>query len=242
MSRIAIIGYGKMGKEIEKALLSRNQEIVARIDNAQDWETQWQAFLSSDVAIEFSQPDVAIANFFRCFDHGIPLVSGTTGWYDRFDEVMEHCRKSSNAFIYGTNFSIGVNLFFKIAETMAQLLGNESAYQPGIEEIHHIHKKDAPSGTAITLAETVLPLLPEKSGWTLNQQENAEKLNITAQRIGEVQGVHALKFASIADEIELKHTAKSRAGFAEGAVRAALWLLKHPNIYNFKDIFDEVNG
>ncbi len=231
MSKFALLGYGKMGKEVEKILLSRQEEIVARIDNEDDWQQQWQNFLSADIAIEFSMPSVALSNFKKCFDNHIPLVAGTTGWYEHMDEVLEYCRKTSNSFIFGSNFSIGVNIFFKLNELLAGIMNKQDAFQVSIEETHHITKKDAPSGTAIHIAEIIE-----------NQYDKKIEVPIESFRLTDVPGIHKVTYQSENETIELTHTAKNRIELAKGAVKAALWLLRHPGIYDFKEIALGINN
>lgn len=225
MAKFAILGCGKMGKEVEKILLSRQEEIVARIDNEEDWQKQWGNFLGADVAIEFSMPSVAVDNFKKCFDNHIPLVAGTTGWYDRQEEVLDYCRQFGSSFVFGSNFSIGVNVFFKLNELLADIMKNQSAFQVAIEETHHITKKDAPSGTAIHLAQII-----EK------QYDKTIDVPIKSFRLTDVPGIHKVTYQSENETIELTHTAKNRVELAQGAVKAALWLLQHPGIYDFKDV------
>lgn len=225
MKKFAILGYGKMGREVEKIILAGGDVIVAKIDNEDDWEQQWQHFLTADVAIEFSMPSVAIGNFKKCFDNHIPLVAGTTGWYDQLDEVTDYCQKTSNAFIFGSNFSIGVNVFFKINELLADILRNHPDFLIKIEETHHIMKKDAPSGTAIQLEKII-------------ESQYGKPLDIPIQsfRLTDVPGIHKVMYQSENETIELTHTAHNRIELARGAVKAAHWLLEHPGIYNFKDV------
>ena len=225
MAKFAILGYGKMGKEVEKILLARQQEIVAVIDNDEDWRQQWERFLSADVAVEFSMPAVAMDNFKKCFENHIPLVAGTTGWYDHMEEVMEACRQQKASFIFGSNFSIGVNIFFKINELLADIMRQQPSFEVKIEETHHITKKDAPSGTAIHLAKIIE-----------NQYKDAKEVPITSYRLTDVPGIHKVTYQSENETIELTHTAKNRVELAQGAVKAALWLLQHPGIYDFKEI------
>lgn len=225
MTKFAILGYGKMGKEIEKIILANKDVVVAKIDNEDDWRSQWQQFLSADVAVEFSMPSVAVENFKKCFDHKIPLVAGTTGWYDQMEEVLAHCKKTSNTFIFGSNFSIGVNVFFKINELLADIMKNQDCFDVKIEETHHIAKKDAPSGTAIQLAKIIE-----------NQYNKQLDIPISSYRLTDVPGIHKVTYQSENEDIELTHTAKNRVELARGAVKAALWLVQHPGIYNFKDI------
>lgn len=240
MIKVSILGYGKMGKEIEKIALRSGMEVVARIDNDEEWKQQQEAFLGSDVAIEFSTPNTVIDNMFRCFDANIPVVCGTTGWGQKEQEVIEHCKNSSNALIFGSNFSIGANLFFKINELTAQMMNKQAQYDVLVEETHHTAKKDAPSGTAITTANIIINQLDRKKGWALQDDSNAENINILAHRIGDVTGIHEVHYQSSSDRITLRHEAFNRAIFAEGAVRSALWLPQHRGIYRFNDIFMQI--
>ena len=237
MIKVAILGYGKMGKAIEKVVLREGMNIVARIDNEEDWETQREAFLSSDVAIEFSTPGTVVKNLTRCFEANIPVVCGTTGWTNVEKEILKQCQATSNALIYGSNFSIGANMFFKINDMMAQLMNQQPQYDVTIEETHHIHKKDAPSGTAIAIANIIINQLDRKKEWALEDDSDAADINIIAHRFGEEAGTHAVKYKSDDDCIILCHKAFNRAIFAQGAVRAARWLVKNRGIYPFYDIF-----
>ena len=237
MIKVAILGYGKMGKEIEKVVLREGMNIVARIDNEEDWETQREAFLSSDVAIEFSTPGTVVKNLTRCFEANIPVVCGTTGWTNVEKDIIKQCQATSNALIYGSNFSIGANMFFKINDLMAQLMHQQPQYDVTIEETHHIHKKDAPSGTAIAIANIIINQLDRKKEWALEDDSDAADINIIAHRFGEEAGTHAVKYKSDDDCIILCHKAFNRAIFAQGAVRAARWLVKNRGIYPFYDIF-----
>lgn len=225
MAKFAILGYGKMGKEVEKILMAQRQEIVATIDNEDDWKQQWDRFLTADVAVEFSMPTVAVDNFKKCFDAGIPLVAGTTGWYDRMDEVMDYCKQKSSSFIYGSNFSIGVNIFFKINELLATIMSGQDDFSVKIEETHHITKKDAPSGTAIHLSKIIE-----------SQYNKPVDIPVISYRLTDVPGIHKVTYQAENEVIELTHTAKNRVELAKGAVKAALWLLQHPGIYDFKEI------
>ena len=240
MIRLSILGYGKMGKEIEKIALKSGLEILAKIDNETDWQQQHTAFLKSDVAIEFSTPNTVIDNLFRCFEAHIPVVCGTTGWAQKEQEILAHCKETSNSLIFGSNFSIGANLFFKINELTAQMMNKQSQYDVMVEETHHTAKKDAPSGTAITAANIIVNQLDRKKGWVLQDDSNADNINIVAHRIGDVTGIHEVHYQSGADRITLRHEAFNRAIFAEGAVRSALWLPQHPGIYHFNDIFLQI--
>ena len=240
MIKVAILGYGKMGKEIEKVAIREGMKIVARIDNEEEWETQHEAFLTSDVAIEFSTPGTVVKNLTRCFEANIPVVCGTTGWTNVEKDILKQCQATSNALIYGSNFSIGANMFFKINDLMAQLMNQQPQYDVTIEETHHIHKKDAPSGTAITIANIIINQLERKKEWALEDDSDAADINIIAHRFGEEAGTHAVKYKSDDDCIILCHKAFNRAIFAQGAVRSARWLIKNRGIYPFYDIFLQI--
>ena len=240
MIKVAILGYGKMGKEIEKVAIREGMKIVARIDNEEEWETQREAFLTSDVAIEFSTPGTVVKNLTRCFEANIPVVCGTTGWTNVEKDILKQCQATSNALIYGSNFSIGANMFFKINDLMAQLMNQQPQYDVTIEETHHIHKKDAPSGTAIAIANIIIKQLERKKEWALEDDSDAADINIIAHRFGEEAGTHAVKYKSDDDCIILCHKAFNRAIFAQGAVRSARWLIKNRGIYPFYDIFLQI--
>lgn len=240
MIKVAILGYGKMGKEIEKVAIREGMNIVARIDNEEEWETQREAFLTSDVAIEFSTPGTVVKNLTRCFEANIPVVCGTTGWTNVEKDILKQCQATSNALIYGSNFSIGANMFFKINDLMAQLMNQQPQYDVTIEETHHIHKKDAPSGTAIAIANIIIKQLERKKEWALEDDSDAADINIIAHRFGEEAGTHAVKYKSDDDCIILCHKAFNRAIFAQGAVRSARWLIKNRGIHPFYDIFLQI--
>lgn len=227
--RILLIGYGKMGKTIEEIALSRNHQIAGRIDqpNAEDWDAVTQD--SVDVAIEFSQPDAAVPNIRECLDRNIPVISGTTGWLDQKSAIEDYCREKDGTFFYASNFSIGVNLFFRLNQYLAQLISPYSQYRARVEETHHTEKKDAPSGTAITIAEGVLKHLP-LNDWYLessDQNEDNARLPIRARREAQVPGTHVVQYQSEVDTIEIKHTAHSRQGFALGALMVGEWIVNH---------------
>ncbi len=219
--KIALIGYGKMGKAIEQIALDRGHRIVSVIDVNNPEEFQSDSFKSADVAIEFTTPATAFDNYMKCFAEGIPVVSGTTGWTDRLGEIHEKCEKEGKTFFYASNFSIGVNIFFALNKHLAKIMNGFPTYDVGITETHHIHKLDAPSGTAITLAEGILGSVARKERWTLETAELPTDLPIHAIREGEVPGIHEVVYESDVDTISIKHDAKSRAGFALGAVVAA---------------------
>lgn len=236
---IAIIGYGQMGKMVQKLILDHQQNISVIIDNEEEWKEKYDNFLKSDVAIEFSTPETAILNLTQCFDAHIPVVCGTTGWHDKLNEVIKIAKEKNGSLIYGSNFSVGANLFFLLNEYAAELLDSQSQYDVAIEETHHIRKKDAPSGTAITTAETIISKLSRKKGWCLGEQRTSEQIVIEAYREGDVIGTHRVIYSSAEDDIEILHRAHNRLGFAKGAFLAAQWLAEHQGIYEFKDIFPQ---
>lgn len=236
---IALLGYGKMGKEIEKIALGRQHQIIARIDTAADWEKFQETLLTADVAIDFSTPGSAVDNIKRCFERNIPIVVGTTGWDARKEEVMSLCKEKSQAIFTSSNFSIGVYLFMATARFLSQKIAPlDGEYSASIEETHHIHKLDKPSGTAITLAENVMEVLTDYREWQLKEANIPSKgvLPITSLREGETVGRHELVFDSDIDTIQLIHNAKSRQGFALGAVKAAEWIVGKKGCFQMKDM------
>lgn len=218
---IALIGYGKMGHEIEKIALQRGHNIVSIIDMNNLEEFNSPAFKSADVAIEFSTPDSAIQNYRKCFEVGVAVVAGTTGWLEHLDEVKRACAEQGKTFFYASNYSLGVNIFFALNKYLAKIMNNYPSYEVKMEEVHHIHKLDAPSGTAITLAEDLIKEVDRKERWSLEVEEKQTDLPIHCIREGEVPGIHEIIYESEADIISIKHDAKSRVGFALGAVLAA---------------------
>ena len=219
--KIALIGYGKMGKTIEQIALNRGHQIVSIVDINNPEEFQSANFKSADVAIEFTTPATAFDNYMKSFAAGVPVVSGTTGWLDRIGAIKEKCEKEGKTFFYASNFSIGVNIFFALNKYLAKIMNNFPSYNISMTETHHIHKLDAPSGTAITLAEGIIENVDRKDRWTLETAEQPTDLPIHAIREGEVPGIHEVTYESDVDYISIKHDAKSRAGFALGAVVAA---------------------
>ena len=219
--KIALIGYGKMCKTIEQIALNRGHQIVSIVDINNPEEFQSANFKSADVAIEFTTPATAFDNYMKSFAAGVPVVSGTTGWLDRIGEIKEKCEKEGKTFFYASNFSIGVNIFFALNKYLAKIMNNFPSYTICMTETHHIHKLDAPSGTAITLAEGIIENVDRKDRWTLETAEQPTDLPIHAIREGEVPGIHEVTYESDVDYISIKHDAKSRAGFALGAVVAA---------------------
>ena len=235
--KIALVGYGKMGKTIEQIARDRGHEIVSIIDvnNPEDFESE--AFKQADVAIEFTTPATAFDNYMKCFAAGVPVVSGTTGWLNRLDEVKRMCAEEGKTFFYASNFSIGVNIFFALNKYLAKIMNNFPSYDVRMTEVHHIHKLDAPSGTAITLAEGILDNLDRKERWTLETSEKPTDLPIHAIREGEVPGIHEIIYESDADIISIMHVAKSRAGFALGAVLAAEFTAGKKGFLGMNDLF-----
>ncbi|WP_440880516.1 4-hydroxy-tetrahydrodipicolinate reductase [Tenacibaculum sp. C7A-26P2] len=228
--KIALLGYGRMGKEIEKIALQRKHEIVIKYSGKEKYD-----ITSADIAIDFSLPDVAYDNILNCLDHNIPVVSGTTGWLAKYDQVIQKCNDKKGAFIYASNFSLGVNLFFELSKQLARIMNNLEQYSTSIEEIHHTSKLDAPSGTAITLAENIIGSSSMNS-WTLEGDNDNNNIPITAIRTPNVPGTHTVSYNSIVDSIDIKHTAHNREGFALGAVIAAEWLLGKTGVFNMRDV------
>ncbi|MDR1624088.1 MAG: 4-hydroxy-tetrahydrodipicolinate reductase [Tannerellaceae bacterium] len=218
---IALIGYGKMGKAIEQLALGRGHTIVSVIDLTNRDEFNSPAFRSADVAIEFTTPGTAFDNFMQCFAADIPVVSGTTGWLNRLGDIKRMCEEEGKTLFYASNFSIGANILFALNTYLAKIMNKFPAYNVSITETHHIHKLDAPSGTAITLAESILENVERKKRWTLNKEEQPADLPVYALREGEVPGIHEIVYESDADFVSIKHDAKNRAGLALGAVIAA---------------------
>ncbi|MBN1952069.1 MAG: 4-hydroxy-tetrahydrodipicolinate reductase [Bacteroidales bacterium] len=236
--KIALLGYGKMGKIIEKIALDRKHEIVLTIDIDNKHDLNADNLKKADVAIDFSIPESAFDNIMICFDAGVPIVSGTTGWMDNYKTVTETCLKKGKTFFYASNYSLGVNILFRINKQLAKIMNAFPAYDANIEETHHIHKLDAPSGTAITLAEGILENLHRKKSWALDQKDAEDVLNITAYREGEVPGIHVITYDSEVDYIQLKHSAKSRKGFAFGAVLAAEYIKGKTGIFTMEDLLN----
>lgn len=232
---IALLGYGKMGKEIEAIALQKNHQIVLKVDERNASTIKPEDLKKADVAIEFSTPHTVLKNIALCFDAQLPVVVGTTGWYDAFEEVKKQCAEKNGSLFYATNFSVGVNLFFKLNKYLAHLLNNYEEYEVSMEEIHHIHKLDKPSGTAITLANQIIENLDRKKAWSITEK-NSETLFIKDVREGEVPGTHIIKYHSAIDDIEIMHKAHNRKGFANGAVIAAEFIVGKKGIFNMGDI------
>lgn len=236
--KIALIGYGKMGKEIETMALQYNHQIVAKIDNESDWITQLEALKSADVAIEFTVPHAVINNINKCFELNLPIVVGTTGWYDKLPEISAKCNSLNQTLLWASNFSIGANVFFAINAKLAEIMGNQPQYNVEIEEIHHTQKLDAPSGTAISIANDILKNVKSKQVWVNNKSEKPEELSIISKREGSVPGTHIVQYQSDIDVIEIKHEAKNRKGLALGAVKAAEWLNGKKGVFQIKDMLN----
>lgn len=233
--KIALLGYGKMGKEIEKIALSRGHQIVLKV-NKENAETITAKELQiADAAIEFSTPHTVLGNIAKCFNAHLPIVVGTTGWYDDFEKIKTTCLNSNNTLFYASNFSLGVNLFFKVNKYLAELMNNYPEYDVCMEEIHHIHKLDKPSGTAITLAEQIIEKIDRKKKWSIDDKR-VENLFIEDKREGEVPGTHIIKYQSEIDDIEIMHKAHNRKGFALGSVVAAEYIHGKKGIYTMNDI------
>lgn len=231
--KIALLGYGKMGKTIEQIALERGHEIVLKVDDSQSTYDIKQA----DVAIEFSMPDSAFTNITNCIKNQVPVVAGTTGWLRDYDKAVALCKAEKSAFLYASNFSVGVNVFFALNKTLAKLMNGLDAYNVLIEEIHHTQKLDAPSGTAITLAEGIIENSVKKS-WKLGECGGNDQIPIEAKRIDSVPGTHTITYQSEVDTLEIKHTAHNRNGFALGAVIAAEWIKDKKGVFSMQDVLD----
>ena len=233
--KIALLGYGKMGKTIEEIALQKGHTICLTIDLHNLSDLTKDNLQKADVAIEFTTPENAMNNILQCFDAGLPVVSGTTGWLNNFDKVKEICLEENGSFLYASNFSIGVNIFFELNKKLAVLMSKQD-YNIIIEETHHTQKKDAPSGTAITIAEQILKQSSHKKQWVNHNSQKDEELSIISKRIDPAAGTHAVKYSSDVDDIEIIHTAHNRKGFASGAVLAAEFLKDKKGIFSMKDV------
>ncbi len=231
--KIALLGYGKMGKVIEKIALQRGHEIVLKKTELNLFE----GLLEADIAIDFSVPDAAVDNISECLKNNIPVISGTTGWLQNYLEIENLCKEKKGSFIYSSNFSLGVNLFFQLNENLAKMMRKFSQYKVSIEEIHHTQKLDAPSGTAISLANQIIEN-SEYNNWSLNQNNFQNEIYIDAKRIENIPGTHSVNYNSDVDSVEIVHTAHNREGFALGAVIAAEWLIGKKGIFTMKDVLE----
>jgi 4-hydroxy-tetrahydrodipicolinate reductase len=234
--KIALIGYGKMGKAIEEIALKRGHEIVLKIDVDNVQEFNRQNLKKADVAIEFTSPQSAFDNVKKCLESGIALVCGSTGWLERWGEIKSISENYNGALVYSSNYSIGVNIFFEINKRLAELMAMHDDYDVSMEEIHHTQKKDAPSGTAVTLAEQVLERIARKKTWVNHISDNFDELEIISERIDPAPGMHKVKYSSAIDDIEIIHTAHNRTGFATGAVLAAEFINGRKGIYSMKEV------
>lgn len=239
--KIALLGYGKMGQAIEQVIIDQKQgdEIVLKISSANLSDLTIENLQKADVAIEFSTPHTAIENIYKCFKAGVPVVVGSTAWLSRLDEVKAECSLHSGSLFFSPNFSVGVNIFWEINRKLAELMNNQPQYHVAMEEIHHTEKLDAPSGTAVKTAEVILEKMHNKKGWSLvaeGQHPAPDSLLIVAKREPNVPGTHVVTYTSSVDYIEIKHEAKNRRGFAEGAVLAARWLPGKKGVFEMKDL------
>jgi len=233
--KIVLFGYGKMGKEVEKIALERGHELILRIEKNEEYDIS-----EADVAIDFSVPSAAFNNITSCLKKNIPVISGTTGWLEDYEKAVTICKKNNGSFIYASNFSIGVNLFFELNDKLSRIMNSNNNYTPSIEEIHHTKKLDAPSGTAITIAEQTIKNSSIKE-WCLHTNKakvDNEIIPISSKRIKDVPGTHIVAYESEIDSIEIKHTAHNRKGFAHGAIIAAEWLINKNGVYTMKDVLN----
>lgn len=233
---IAIIGYGKMGKAIEKLAIRKQHKVVLKINELNINEFTAENLIKVDVAIEFSTPNTAFDNIMKCIESGVPVVSGTTGWLDNMEKVKNICNTAKGAFFYASNFSIGVNILFKLNDTLSKIMNQFADYEVNIEETHHVHKLDAPSGTAISLAQDIINNIDRKTKWVKETAQNNLEIPIKSHRIGEHPGEHIVSYESEIDSIEIKHSAKSREGLAIGALMAAEFIVGKQGVFGMKDL------
>lgn len=239
--KIALIGYGKMGKMIEECVLEKMEdEIVLKISKQNQQDLTEENLQKADVAIEFTTPDSAADNLMRCLDAGIPVVCGTTGWVKEIEKIRDYTKEKKGAVIYGSNFSPGVNIFFALNKKLAAMMNTHSEYDVELQETHHTEKKDAPSGTAISLANDILKINTRKSKWNYPPSSDRDSLSIRAERKNNVSGIHVVSYRSANDEISIRHEAFSRKGFADGALLAARWIAGKKGIFEFNQIFSEL--
>jgi 4-hydroxy-tetrahydrodipicolinate reductase len=236
--KIALIGYGKMGKAIEEVALSRGHEIVIRIDQPNLHEFTKEHLATAEAAIEFTSPHSAYENVKRCLEFDLPVVCGSTGWTDKLDEMKKLCADKNGAFVYSSNYSVGVNIFFEVNKKLAALMAPHKEYEVILEETHHTQKKDAPSGTAISLAEQILGQVKRKKQWVNELSDHPEDLEIISQRIDPAPGTHSVKYSSVIDNIEIIHTAHNRTGFATGAVLAAEFIKDKKGFFTMKEVLN----
>lgn len=239
--KIALLGYGKMGKEIEAIANQRGHEVVVKFDREEDWLQDKAQLANVDVAIEFTAPNSVVKNIFKCFDANVPVVVGTTGWMGQLDHVKEICQEHDKTLFYASNFSIGVNLFFRMNEMLAKMMTDHEEYEVSIEETHHTEKVDAPSGTAIRLAEGIANNMERKDLWVKGNSAKDYEIGIESHRVSDTPGTHVVQYSSEIDDIEIKHVAKSRKGFAKGAVLAAEWVNGRKGLHTMDDLLKDVN-
>jgi 4-hydroxy-tetrahydrodipicolinate reductase len=235
---IALIGYGKMGKAIEEIAVQRGHQVILKIDENNVGDFNKDKIAKADVAIEFTGPHTAIANIKKAIGFGIPLVCGSTGWTERIGEINKGVEEKDGTFLYASNFSVGVNIFFEVNKKLAALMASHKDYEVILEETHHTQKKDAPSGTAITLAEQILQEVKRKKQWVNDISDNPEDLEIISQREDPAPGTHSIRYSSAIDTIEIIHTAHNRKGFALGAVLAAEFIKDKKGIFSMKDVLN----
>ena len=234
--KIAMLGYGKMGKKIEELAQTAGHEFILKIDHTNRHTLTPEILRQADVAIEFTEPTSAVENIKLCLTNGVPVVSGTTGWLEQYSSITELCKQENGAFFYASNYSIGVHLFRNINRQLAQLMDTQPDYQPQLTEIHHTQKLDAPSGTAITLAEDMLSEISAKNKWINESADDPATLSILSERVDQVPGTHRIDWTSAADTIRLEHIAHSREGFAKGALAAATWIVGKNGVFGMKDM------
>lgn len=234
--RIALIGYGKMGRMIEETALQRGHAIALRIDKDNESDFTKEALAEADVAIEFTAPDSAYGNVKKCIDFGVPVISGSTGWNAKLDALKKYCLQKNGTFLHASNFSIGVTIFFELNKRLAQLMAAQPEYDVSLNEIHHTQKLDKPSGTAVTLAEGIMQHISRKKAWAIEKVDDPALLHITSERIDPAPGTHHVKYTSAVDDIEISHTAHNRKGFALGAVLAAEFICSKTGVFTMQDV------
>ncbi|MEO6070540.1 MAG: 4-hydroxy-tetrahydrodipicolinate reductase [Chitinophagaceae bacterium] len=234
--RIALIGYGKMGHIIEEVAIAKGHQIVVKINSANSENFTKEIIEEAQVAIEFTTPNAAYQNIKKCIDFGVPVVSGSTGWNDELPQIKEYCLQKGGSFLHASNFSIGVTIFFEINKILAQLMAKQATYDVSIKEVHHTQKLDAPSGTAVTLAQQILYQIKRKEYWVNTEVAKENELSIISERTDPAPGTHFVKYSSEVDDIEIIHTAHSRKGFALGAVLAAEYIMDKKGIFTIQDV------
>jgi len=239
--KIALLGYGKMGQELERLIEQRHHEIVLIVDSVEDWQKEGHRLSEADVAIEFSMPQYVVENIYHCFNAGVPVVVGTTGWHENLEEIKQKCIDQNQSLFFASNYSIGVNLFFDLNRFLAKSMAKYQGYEISIEETHHIHKQDAPSGTAITIANDIIENIGRKDKWVRETPEKPGEVGIKSFRTENVPGTHVVKYESEIDSIQIIHTAKNRRGFALGAIMAAEFLKDKKGYFEMKDLLSSQN-